>query len=133
MARLVLQEAIETVHAFGFYPQALDDRENFVLVPIEKELDVLEIIDGCCDTVYVAIGAMCAMGVPDEPHLKEVCRANDDKFPNGEAIVNSYGKYQKPEGWVGPDHQKVKDVCYDPEEKMLRFSEVLANKAKGLI
>lgn len=107
LARLVLQEAIETVNAFGFHPELLDDRENFVLVPIEKELDIFEIIDGCCDVIYTATGAIVSLGVQDIPHLEEVCRANDDKFPNGIAIVNEYGKYQKPVGWKGPDHKKV--------------------------
>ncbi len=110
LARLVMQEAIETVNAFGFHPQSLDDRENFVLVPTNKELDIYEIIDGCCDTIYVAVGGLVGMGIPDEPHLDEVCRANDDKFPNGVAIVNEYGKYQKPVGWKGPDHKKVMET-----------------------
>lgn len=107
LARLVMQEAIETVNALGFHPQSLEDRENFVLTPDDKPLNIYDIIDGCCDTIYVAVGCMNAMGVPDLPHLKEVCRANDAKFPNGEAILNEYGKYQKPPGWKGPDHEKV--------------------------
>lgn len=127
LARLILQEAIETVNALGFHPQSLEDRENFILTPDSKEfLDINEIIDGCCDVVYVAIGAMVALGVPDLPHLEEVCRANNDKFPGGKAIINKYGKYQKPEGWIGPDHNKVRlemdgvDLC--------SLAEVLANK-----
>lgn len=109
LARLVLQEAIETVHALGFHPENLDDRENFILSPTKEyeELDLFEIIDGACDTTYVSIGLLCAMGIPDLPHLDEVCRANNSKFPNGIVIINEFGKYQKPEGWQPPDHRKV--------------------------
>jgi len=128
LARLVMQEALETVNAFGFHPQSLDDRENFVLTPIEKELDIYEIIDGCCDVDYVVRGALVAMGVPDEPHINEVCRANDEKFPNGEAILNEVGKYQKPPGWKPPDHEKVKNSVNKID--LLEFSNKLLGKEK---
>jgi hypothetical protein len=69
--------------------------------------DLIGIIDGCCDTIYVTVGTLCAMGVPDLPHLDEVNRANNDKFPGGVAFLNEDGKFLKPEGWTPPDHQHV--------------------------
>lgn len=135
LARLILQEALETVQALGFHPGSLEDRENFVLKQTKEfdELDIYEIIDGCCDTAYVAVGCMVAMGVPDSPHLDEVCMCNDAKFPNGEAIINEKGKYQKPEGWKPPDHKKVYEERCIPyngsEDKWFQLlGEVLAKK-----
>jgi hypothetical protein len=136
LARLILQEAIETVHAFGFHPQSLEDRENFVLTPTKskEELDIYEIIDGACDTVYTAVGALCAMGVPDILHLSEVCQANDAKFPKGEAIINEVGKYQKPEGWVPPDHKKIMSMILEDWKInplwMKKLSESLMEKSR---
>ena len=67
------------------------------------------IIDGCCDTIYVATGTLAVCGVPDLPHLDEVCRANNAKFPGGQGVCNTYGKYTKPEGWVPPNHFDTAD------------------------
>jgi predicted HAD superfamily Cof-like phosphohydrolase len=66
------------------------------------------VIDGCVDTIYVATGTLAAYGVPDLPHIVEVNRANEAKFPNGKATLNDAGKFQKPEGWTGPDHALVR-------------------------
>lgn len=111
-AQLVLEEALETVHALGFAVFAADKSGSGCVV---EEVDFIadrppnleQIIDGACDTIYVATGTMAVCGVSDMPHLAEVCKANDRKFPGGVAITNSNGKFQKPEGWVGPDHKKV--------------------------
>lgn len=116
LAKLILEEALETVQALGFHvdvnaPEYGESNKHVVTITNgnQKELDIYDIIDGCCDTIYVSVGCLVAMGVPDLPHLREVCRANDGKFPNGEAIINEYGKYQKPVGWKGPDHEGVRN------------------------
>lgn len=104
LAKLVLEEALETVTALGFNGRIA----HIELGPHDGELNLEDIIDGACDTIYVATGVLVACGAPDIPHLKEVCDANDRKFPNGEAVINSEtGKYLKPPGWRGPDHSKV--------------------------
>lgn len=142
-ARLILEEAIETVHALGF---ALTiDNENIkhpaesgksaiikcvddMTLVVEREADLLEVIDGCCDTIYVCTGTLLMCGVPDAPHLNEVNRANNDKFPNGEAIVNAHGKFLKPAGWLGPNHTQIlRDQKVDLQEmtqKLLEGHEV---------
>lgn len=117
-ARLVLEEALETIAALGVrvewsdgeYTQSLPkvDDCTFVASTPEEGLDLLDIIDGACDTIYVAGGVLAACGVPDEPHLEEVCRANNDKFPDGRVKLDASGKkYLKPLGWEGPDHKAV--------------------------
>lgn len=115
-AKLILEEAIETVHGLGFDlvvetkglpPVIIPDHTHFVLARNDAGPDLEKIIDGCCDTVYVCIGALCSCGAPDLPHLIEVCGANNSKFPDGQAIFNASGKYLKPEGWVPPNHIEV--------------------------
>lgn len=115
LAKLIFEEAMETISDLGC--RFLEDG-TFSELTVDEEcsdkLDINGIIDGCCDTIYVCTGALAAMGVPDLPHLIEVCRANNDKFPGGEAIINpTTGKYLKPEGWKAPDHDKVRNNYID--------------------
>lgn len=114
--RLIIEEALEACEGFGVtlvytdhlgHKHQIKDMANIEIVPTH-EPDLDKAIDACGDTVYVATGAMVACGAPDLPHLREICRANDAKFPGGVAITNEYGKYQKPEGWVAPDHAAVR-------------------------
>lgn len=114
-ARLILEEALEACVGLGVlvcpkpgcsFLLSSDD----VTVKTIKNLSVpnLEkIIDGCCDTIYVAVGTMLVCGAPDLPHLAAVCAANDAKFPNAEAITDTHGKFQKPAGWLPPCHADV--------------------------
>lgn len=111
-ARLILEEAIETVHGLGFSIElnmtSPDDDEvdgiDSLNLVANRRADLEEIIDGCCDVSYVAIGTMLACGVPDAPHMELVNKANNAKFPGGVATINEHGKFQKPEGWKQPDH-----------------------------
>jgi len=107
-AQLILEEAIETAEALGFMV-SVSYKEGAHCIRVEPffEPDLEKIIDGCCDTNYVCIGTLCALGLEDLPHLEEVNRANDRKFPGGVALTNENGKFQKPEGWQGPDHHQV--------------------------
>lgn len=109
-ARLILEEALETIHALGFEAGDEDGQwrmENALFQEHypAREVEIKDVIDGCCDLIYVATGCLVAFGVPDLPHLAEVCAANDRKFPGGVAITDpETGKFLKPAGWTGPDH-----------------------------
>jgi predicted HAD superfamily Cof-like phosphohydrolase len=113
-ARLILEEAMETIHALGFnlavaqpgevQPRRVDFSDMRLMGTGDPNL--LEIIDGCVDTQYVTTGTLAACGVRDLPHIRAVNIANDAKFPGGVAIMAN-GKYQKPEGWTGPDHARL--------------------------
>lgn len=62
--------------------------------------DVVEVVDGLCDTVYVALGIAEAVGVDLEPHFQAVHDANMRKTPGD---VDGHGKRGvKPPGWVDP-------------------------------
>lgn len=131
LAELILEEALETIDSLGF---ALDTKEgdgpydfqDFALLPVYNKaaISLEDVIDGCCDTIYVCIGALVACGVPDLPHLAEVCRANNDKFPGGLAAINvDTGKYLKPEGWVGPQHEMVQSINVPSNFSMLALQK----------
>jgi hypothetical protein len=124
-ARLILEEALETIIkglgvTLTYVPEDTDaDASPSEALPIDFERFMFfpngglpyneeETIDGVADTIYVCLGTLAAMGVPDLPHLDEVSRANNDKFPNGQAITDENGKFQKPHGWQPPDHARVK-------------------------
>ena len=110
-ARLILEETHETIKALGFViaTQSGGPHPNAMIWPDQQYTPDLEkIVDGCCDLHYVAIGTLWACGVPDVPHVEEVNRANNDKFPNGVGVPHPTvsGKFGKPPGWKGPDHKQ---------------------------
>jgi len=115
LAELIFEEAMETVKALGCYvTDELIVQTKYVKLG-QKALDIDEIIDGACDTIYVATGCLMAVGAPDLPHLQEVCEANDRKFPGGTATINpESGKYLKPKGWKGPNHASIRGDQANP-------------------
>jgi predicted HAD superfamily Cof-like phosphohydrolase len=62
--------------------------------------DLVEAIDGLCDTIYVCLGAALEFGVDLQPFFAEVHRTNMAK--EGGA-TRADGKIMKPEGWTPPD------------------------------
>lgn len=66
--------------------------------------DLEKIADGIADAVYVLIGAALEYGIPFAAVWKEVHAANMRKV-NGP--VRADGKILKPEGWRGPDIERV--------------------------
>ncbi len=133
-ARLIMEEAIETVNALGFDVSFETDHARIVHsgdTKIEfydgKEPDLVGIIDGCCDTIYVATAALCAVGAPDLSHLTLVHYANESKFPGGQVIKDAHGKYLKPAGWTPPNHKKLIDEGYNGQFTLKRVSEILIN------
>lgn len=116
-AKLILEEALETINALGLRVMIkfgsmvghvpLDEMQQVHFVQYRAP-DLEQIIDGCCDLTYVAIGTLCSCGVPDLPHMDEVSFANNAKFPKGlPPRFNESGKFLKPEGWQPPDHLTV--------------------------
>jgi predicted HAD superfamily Cof-like phosphohydrolase len=131
-ARLIMEEALETCAAMGAIVCLSEDKQRsvveensigiksmddlqFVMDPVylqnasdeDRTAKLIDILDGCCDSIYVNVGTMAVCGIADQDHLDEVCRANDAKFPNGEATTDANGKYQKPPGWEGPRHLAI--------------------------
>lgn len=103
-AKMIYEEAMETIAGLG-----VTITDDFVFVD-NGTPDLEQIIDGVCDMDYVGTGALAACGVFDDlDHRREVCLANNRKFPLEKALFNKDGKGMKPEGWVGPDHMKLRD------------------------
>lgn len=115
-AKLIMEEAVETVAALGFEVSAeIVEPNNFqnehngkVVARFLKpaNFDILEYIDGLCDLLYVTFGGAINIPVNIERHFDEVHRANMNKLTGPK---RADGKQLKPEGWVGPDHQKILD------------------------
>ncbi len=106
-AKLILEEAIETVHALGVEVRAggekgppIDEKSLHYSAP--GEVDVVEVVDGCADISVVTIGTLIAFGVDDEPVLEEVDESNLRKFEPG-SYSREDGKWIKPPGWTPPD------------------------------
>ena len=110
-ARLILEEALETVLALGFHVLTNDCGEHVFDLDLLEFLPVVDhseptdeerlamIADGCADLSVVTIGTLSACGLPDTPILEEVDRNNLAKFGPGHS-VNVHGKLVKP-----PDHR----------------------------
>lgn len=111
-ARLLLEEAIETAIAF------VGPHEISAIVTEElrrgleraartkSSSQLVEAIDGLCDTIVVSYGAAEALGVDLEPYFAEVMRSNMAK---ASGPVRPDGKREKPPGWTPPDIKGILD------------------------
>jgi predicted HAD superfamily Cof-like phosphohydrolase len=79
-ANLIREEAAETITA------------------IESN-DIVEVADGLCDLIYVALGAALEFGIDLAPLFDEVHRSNMEKVGGD---IRSDGKILKPDGWKPP-------------------------------
>jgi len=104
-ARLILEEAMETIDALGVIVLA---PECGILKFKELELaaahkpDMVEIADGCADISVVTMGTLVACGIPDVDLLRIVDENNLAKFGPG-GHLREDGKWIKPPGHVPPD------------------------------
>lgn len=109
-AKLILEEALETIQALGFTVYSVEGSVNLAnkgwQLAEAYHADLEEIIDGCCDIQVVTTGTLSACGVPDKPFQKEVDKNNLAKFGPGHTIRED-GKLVKP-----PDHKppQIKEI-----------------------
>ena len=110
-AKLLMEEVLETLNAMGVSVSALNISRNLSMENLsfnvprddqEIKVDLLGVIDGCCDVNYVSVGILTSFGVPDAIHQSVVDLANMKKFPNQTMPEIKNGKYQKPPGWKDP-------------------------------
>ncbi len=100
-AKLILEEALETVHALGV-SVSFDAEGQPTAFEATGPFDMEEVVDGCADISVVTIGTLIAIGVDDEPILEEVDAANLRKFgPGGRRRED--GKWLKPPDWTPPN------------------------------
>lgn len=100
-ARLILEEAFETVKALGFSVKIghdVNEECHFTYVA-DQTPDLVQIADGCADISVVTIGTLSACGIPDLPLLALVDDNNLVKFGPGHSFRED-GKLIKP-----PDHK----------------------------
>lgn len=109
-ARLILEEAIETVNALGFVITPKVDKASWD--PTIRSVDRLTlvdeltpnlkgIVDGCCDLNVVSTGTLSSCGVADVGPMHEVLDANQKKFDGG--YRDEHGKWRKGPDWQEPD------------------------------
>ncbi|MDA0378925.1 MAG: hypothetical protein O2899_05485 [Bacteroidetes bacterium] len=103
-AKLILEEALETVEALGVtvHHQGHQITEEGLGYDAPNAVDLKEVVDGCADISVVTIGTLIAFGVDDEPVLEEVDASNLRKFGPG-SYRREDGKWMKPPGWTPPD------------------------------
>lgn len=97
-AKLILEEALETIAALGFQL----NHDGLLEQTTNAAIDILEVIDGCCDIAVVTTGTLSAFGVPDLPFQREVNRNNLAKFKPGHSWRED-GKLIKPPGHKPPN------------------------------
>ncbi len=107
-ARLILEEALETVKALGvslkFQNQSvtIEECELAAGTPVDLE----GVADGCADISVVTMGTLIAFGIDDEELLREVDEANLRKFGQG-SYSREDGKWMKPPDWNPPDIARI--------------------------
>lgn len=121
-AKLILEEALETIEALGFSVRIDNGTEYDTDVVISDNMyfdesftpNLEEIIDGCCDISVVTQGTLIACGIPDDPFLEEVDNNNLAKFGSGHSRRED-GKLIKP-----PNHKppRIKEILKGLEEQL---------------
>lgn len=106
-AKLILEEALETIEALGVraaihvadgeFVDIVDDLQFYAV----GEPNLEEIIDGCCDIKVVTTGTLVACGIPDVMFQEEVDNNNLAKFGPGHTIRED-GKLVKPPNHTPP-------------------------------
>jgi len=105
-AKLILEEALETVEALGFelnLTKFNSNSKHFILKDTNK-FNLIETVDGCADLKVVVTGTLSSFGLDDEPIQELVDNNNLAKFAPGSYIDNA-GKLIKPPNHQPPDIQ----------------------------
>jgi predicted HAD superfamily Cof-like phosphohydrolase len=106
-AKLILEEALETIKGLGFTPiwnpelfeqPAYIFKEDILFYPNDS-VSLKEIVDGCADIIVITTGTLSACGVSDVSVQEAVDNNNLAKFGPGHSY-RADGKLIKP-----PDHK----------------------------
>ena len=135
-ARLILEEALETINAMGvtvifsgiasttipkngdFMTLLNRPDENWVAphkFQADGECDIVEVVDGCCDIKVVTTGTLTAFGVSDDAMQFEVDSNNLRKFAEGHTIRED-GKLVKPPNHPNPRIYELLKAQGAPEQ-----------------
>ena len=107
-AKLILEEALETVNALGVtaYINGQDIAKTDLGFEATHEPNLVEIADGCADVMVVTTGTLIACNIEDRPLLEAVDQNNLAKFGPGHSFRED-GKLIKPPGHKPPDIAEV--------------------------
>lgn len=72
-----------------------------------KNDDLIEVIDGLIDLMYIASGTLDMCGIKSQLHWNEVQRANISKKRGVNKKRGHNVDVIKPDGWIEPNHQKI--------------------------
>ena len=105
-ARLITEEALETVQALIFnVVNKLGGGWKHLPINIanvgRRPIDLVEVIDGACDTQYVLYWTLNMLGIDGDLFMEEVCKNNLLKVVNPQFDEN--GKLKKPDGHKPPN------------------------------
>lgn len=117
-AKLILEEALETVRAMGIEPVLCNQHGTADPIHVEcidydvqpDNIYIEDVIDGCCDISVVTIGTLSAFGVPDEVFIEEVDASNILKIKNG--YKRHDGKWMKGSDWKPPRIAEILDQMW---------------------
>lgn len=106
----LLEELTEFAEACGLNIYGGDDGEVVVgdgyMIPSMMDQDLPAQADALIDLVYFALGTAVMMGLPWQQLWDDVQRANLSKV-RGETKRGHKVDVTKPEGWVGPQGEKI--------------------------
>ncbi len=115
-AKLILEEALETIEALGILPTWVSRSYGGMRIPIHadllkrtleadgiairfddtgEEIDLVAIADGCADLHVVTIGTEVACGLNAEKNFNEVLRSNDSKMWTDKEVSEHFGIYDE--------------------------------------
>lgn len=112
-SRLSLEETFEKVIAFLGSSEGLrtiDEMRAEIVKRVEAnparyaEPNLIEAIDGICDSIVVNCGDAEDIGIDIEPFYEEVMRSN---LAKAGGHIDEHGKQHKPPGWTPPDIEGV--------------------------
>lgn len=110
-ARLIAEEAAETIAALGFEVATLirDEKRGGIVLDIYKmgHADLIEVADGIADSIYVLLGTAVACGLDMDPIFDEVHRSNMSKLP---LTKRADGKVLKSENYTPPNLAPLVDA-----------------------
>jgi predicted HAD superfamily Cof-like phosphohydrolase len=99
-AKLIFEEAMETIQALGTGVQIGPNNEWVFVDTGEENYNPKEVLDGVCDLAVVSDGTLISCGLYEvfPEALGRIDQNNFSKVRDG-VIKNADGKYQKPPGY----------------------------------
>ena len=138
-ASLIMEEAVETVAAMGYLAIAdiytkIDNQDAYRPIgrfeKLYEDPNLVEVIDGLCDLLYVTFGTAVAAGIDLDRYFQEVHRSNLEKLTGPK---RADGKQLKPEGWQPPRIQQLLEQDEQANDFWRLIGEQINNDADRIM